>query len=452
VGFGSLFEIGKSGLLSSQYALNVVSHNVANANTPGFHRQRPELSTSQPERYGGSWLGRGVQVDGVRRDYESFIERQISGEIARQGGYETKTTVLRQVEDLLDEDAFGLTGVLQDFFNAWDDLAADPESRAHRVTVIEAGKHLAETVDELSRRIYDLELGVNREIPARVDEVNELIARVWELNQQVMLTGGAADVLDERDRLVNEMAAFFPEMDRFQDGNGRVTLIVRGKNLVDTEGYETLDVEADSRGYYDVVIASTGESLGLSTSDDGRLAALTALRDDLLPGYLADLDKLAYNLAQEVNTLHEAGYGLDGGTGRAFFSAIPAESGAARNLSVAVSDADQVAAASASGQPGNNVQARAISALQRQEIIGGETPGDWFAGIVAEVGLDAEATESRATASESVLLQLRARRDAVSGVSLDEEAADLIRYQKAYEASARILRITDELFETLMEL
>jgi len=451
--YGSLFEIGKSGLLASQYAMNVIAHNVANANTPGFHRQNTEIATSTPELFGGYWMGRGVSLQEISRDYSSFVETQITNELSRQALFDEQTSILRQVEDLFSEDSYGLSGALQDFFNAWDEVAANPESQAQRMMLIEKGDGLAASSRSMAERIYDMRVNMNQEIPEMADQVNALITRISELNSRVMETSGAGDILDERDRVINELATYFPTMNRFQDEFGRVTLIVQGRNLVDPAGYASLATQADANGFYDVIMSDTGDSLDLSSASGGRFAALLQMRDTTLVGYQDRLDTLMYSVVNEVNTLHAAGYGLDGETGRNFFLPLASSSAAAQSISVALTDGDQVAASSSSTElPGNNEQARAISQLQDQLLVGGTTYGNYYRSLVVTVGIDSQTAREELAASESVMLQLEARRDETSGVSLDEEAANLIRYQRAYEASARIIRVTDDLFETLMNL
>ena len=448
----ALFDIGKSALLTSQSALSVTANNVANINTPGYSRQNVKLGSVPPQLVAGEWMGRGVNVVAVERNYDSFIDTQINNETSSQGMYDTKSSVLSQVEDIFNETEYGLSGSMQDFFNAWNEVAANPEGRAQRVALLESSGMLASRFQSMNTRLVDIQQNINREVPVVVDEVNEIIAAISEINLQVTVTNGAPDTLDQRDQLINRLAEYV-SLNRFEDSIGRVTVIVEGKNLVEPNGHNTLSVQAGTDGMYDVVLSGTGESVNLQNSSGGILKGMIDLRDVDLQSYRDQLDTLAYNLAVEVNTVHSSGYALDGITGLNFFAPPATVTDAAGSLTVAISDPNLVAASSDPDElPGNNEQAQAISDLQSQPLVAGSTFSDYYRSLVSEVGIDVASASRELASSESVLFQLKGKRDEFAGVSLDEEAVNLVRFQRSYEAAAKIIKVTEELFGTIMNM
>lgn len=455
MGLSSLFDIGKSALITSQAALSVTANNVANVNTPGYSRQSVKLESMSPQLVGGEWIGRGVNIVEIERNYDSFIDTQINNETSSKGMYDAKSSVLNQVEDIFNESEYGLSGAMQDFFNSWNEVAANPEGNVQRISLLESSGALASRFQSMDRRLADLQQNIDREIPGVVDEVNNIIAAISDLNLQITVTNGAPETLDQRDKLINRLSEYVP-LNRFEDKMGRVTIIVEGKNVVEPVGYNTLEVQARaSDGMYDVIISGTGEPIDLQGSSGGRLKGMIDLRDIDLQNYREQLDTLAYNLAEQVNAEHSTGYGLDGTTGQPFFSPPTTITGAAGSLAVAFSDPNQVAASSNPNEvPGNNVQAQAISDLQSETLstFGGTTFSDYYRGLVSEVGVDVSAATRERVASESVLFQLETRRDEFAGVSLDEEAVNLVRFQRSYEAAARIISVTESLFETIMNM
>ncbi len=455
MGLTSLFDIGKSALMTSQAALSATANNVANVNTPGYSRQSVKLGSLPPQLVGGEWIGRGVNIVAIERNYDSFIDTQINNETSSKGMYDAKSSVLSQVEDIFNESEYGLSGAMQDFFNSWNEVAANPEGRAQRIALLESSGALGSRFQSMNTRLLDLQQNINRELPVVVSEVNEIIASISKLNLQVTVTNGAPDTLDQRDRLINSLAEYVP-LNRFEDNIGRVTIIVEGKNIVEPVGYNTLSVQAGTDGMYDVVMSGTGEPVNLQGSSGGILKGMIDLRDVDLQGYRDQLDTLAYNLAEQVNAEHSIGYGLNGATGQPFFSPLTTITGAAGSLTVAFSDPNLVAASSDQNElPGNNVRAQAISDLQGQKTLaalGYDTFSNYYRGLVSEVGTDVAFASRELSASESVLFQLETRRDEFAGVSLDEEAVNLVRFQRSYEAAARIIRVTEDMFDTIMNM
>lgn len=448
----NIFNIGKSGLLISQYALNVTAHNVANADTSGYNRQDVTIDTSAPHFIGGEWIGSGVQVGDISRSYDSFLQLQAHNETARRGTYDAMSSSMKRVEDVFNENVSGVSTAMQEFFNAWDEVASGPEGRPQRISLIETANMLSARVNDMSTRLTDYKQAINNEVSNNVKEVNDLVEGIYRSNRLIAETGASPDLLDQRERTINKLSEYM-QLNRFEDEDGLITVVVSGQSLVMPQAYSSLEVTPDSDGMYDIKVVNTGDMLNFDNITGGRLKGQLEVRDTTIPGYLDQLDAMAYSLMTEVNSLHETGYGLDGKTGRSFFIQPAAVADAAANMRVFISSASEVAASSTSGGlPGNNAMAKAISDLQSQTLVSGATYTDYYRTLVSQVGMDAAAANRDLEATDIVMFQLNSRIQEKSGVSLDEEAANIIRFQRSFEASAKIIQTADQLFETILNM
>ncbi|MBI5143196.1 MAG: flagellar hook-associated protein FlgK [Nitrospirae bacterium] len=448
----NIFNIGKSGLLISQYALSVTAHNVANADTAGYNRQDVTIDTSAPHFIGGEWIGSGVQIGDISRSYDSFLQLQAHNETARRGTYDAMSSSMKRVEDVFNENVSGVSTAMQDFFNAWDEVASGPEGRPQRISLIETANMLSARVNDMSTRLTDYRQSVNNELSNSVAEVNDLVAGIYRSNRLIAENGASPDLLDERERTINKLSEYM-QLNRFEDEDGLVTVVVSGQSLVMPQAYSSLEVTPDSEGMYDIKVANTGDMLNFDNITGGKLKGQIAVRDTSIPDYLDQLDTMAYSLMTEVNALHSTGYGLDGKTGRSFFIQPAAVADSAANMRVFISGANEVAAASTSGGlPGNSAMAKSISDLQSQTLVSGSTYTDYYRTLVSQVGMDAAAANRDLEATDIVMFQLNSRMQEKSGVSLDEEASNIIRFQRSYEAAAKIIQTADQLFETILNL
>ena len=180
-----------------------------------------------------------------------------------------------------------------------------------------------------------------------------------------------------------------------------------------------------------------------------------ASRDAHIPAYLGRLDELAFGLAQAVNTAHQAGFDLNGAPGQAFFAPPAGIAGAAASLQLdaAIDGNPALVAASGSGAPGDNAAARTLADLRNARVIGGTaTFNESWAQLVYRVGTDTQTALAEQRSRHEVVSQVARLRDQVSGVSLDEESANMLKYQRAYEANARFFSTVDSVLDTLMQL
>ena len=458
----NLLNIGKSAIFASQAAINVASHNIANVNTPGYTRQEAILRIASPiVRVPGGYLGMGVAVSSIERRYDRFISGQLLGQEQNYGRSSVMDQVLGQVEQVFnDAGGAGLSDSINAFFDSWRTLSATPEDTAKRTVLISDANTLVDTMKQMERNLLGTIKETNGEIADVVDRVNGIATDIARLNAQIVQIesgGGSAnanDLRDARDGLVTELSGL-AEIGTLEDRNGSLTVTLGMRNLVDREMVNRVTTSNDAAG--DVRLSLDGVDV-TSRIVNGRLGGLFASRDAVESGPLVGLRRLAAALTDEMNQLHRAGVGLDGTTGNDFFTPLSpplTEADAISNLDVAVSDPRKIAAASAaSALPGDNTNALRIAGLAEASVasLGNATFSGYYGGIVADVGKSARDASDLQQFDGNLRSELQNRRESASGVSLDEEATNLIAFQRAYEAGAKIIQITDELLQAVLKL
>lgn len=421
------------GLIAQQEALDTTSHNIANASTKGYSRQEVLLSASHAlaivtgSTEGGedaAQLGTGVDVDGISRARDHFLDLQYRAQAMRLGGLAATVQGLEQIEGALAEPGeTGISQELQTFWTDWEGLANSPEDSASRQAVIEAGKALTTSLAELNGQltgaaeVAEAEFGA---IAGEGGEVEQMANEIALLNGAIRsaTTAGSEpnDLLDRRDLLLDELSEL-----------GQVSV---------TENKDgTIEV-----GFGDAAVPLV-EGTEVTWPQElvepkGKLGALLGLTREggTIESFRTELNAFAETLANSVNAIHtEAG-------GPPFFSFTAGEGAA--TLAVAV-DAAEVQT-SKDGSVGGNEIATAIGALR------GGAADRAYASFVTRIGTQMDEAQNGETNAQALLNTVEERRESVSGVSLDEEMTNLTSFQRGYEASARAMTTLDEALNVLI--
>lgn len=455
MGLLGTLEIARSGLLAHASAAAVTGHNIANAQSPNFSRQRPVL-TSVPVSISGLDVlgvpGRGVVLAAVERVTDEFAIRRLRTATAQAGTSTGLKASLEHVEAVSISLDGGVNSDLSAFFDAFEQLADAPESGAMRVVALQAGMRLAESVSQQYQRMFELREQIDGWLPPMVDTVNQLAEKVAMLNADIAIgasSGPLNNLLDERDGAVVELARLIGAWAIAGDGE-QLDVLIGGQRLVQGDRAFELIVEPDpsNAGLLTVKFASGTEA----AVSGGEIAGLIAVRDQHLPAYLAEIESFRDTLAAEVNALHQAGIGLDGSTtGLDFF--ILGVDGEINVNPVVAADSAKIGA-SAGGEPGDGQQAQAIADLRDARVGAGGTATltELYSAFVTRVGLDVSDAQELAQARDLVVARATEARHSAAGVSLDEELVNLVVHQRAFEASARLAGVIDGLLETVIGL
>jgi flagellar hook-associated protein 1 FlgK len=456
--FGVL-TIGTTALLAQQRGINVTGNNIANVNTPGYSRQRLDLQSVTPVDFSVGALGGGVRAAGVERVYDRFLGAQLNAGSAQLGRWEAQSGMLQRVEVIFDESSgYGLNQALSQFWSSWQDLGMNPSGPVERTVVTASGQALADAIRKKHTDLLQTQKDIDTAIAAGIVDINKLTAEIADLNQKIahIESGGvkANDFRDSRELALQQLAELV-EFDSFEDGNGQVMVSVgAGRGLVESGTTYRLAVSPNAEGRFDVMWLGIGSGANISAEiGAGKLGGWLQTRDVKIGDYLGRLDELAAGLIREVNALHAGGFALDTSTGNGFF-----DGSSAADMRVAagiLADPNRIAAAaSAAGVPGDPGQAIAIADLrQALKMNANSATFDTAANsIVSLVGHDVRESKSYVGHQADMLTYLKNYRESVSGVSLDEEMVNLLKYQTGYEAAAKLISLADEMMDSLMNI
>jgi flagellar hook-associated protein 1 FlgK len=459
----STLFIGRAALTAQQQAIQTTGHNLANVSTPGFSRQRVELSTAVPETRGSLSLGRGVNVDGIRGLVSDFFETQLLNVNSTLGFSQAENRALAGVESAFPTTG-GLPDALESFFSALSDLANNPGGQAERVNVIGKATTLGETFANIRSIVANVQTGSDKDLAAAVQRVNDILPQIAKLNKQIVAgeaAGGRAnDLRDQRQVLLQQLSSLTGATAQ-EENDGQVLAHAHGLLLVSQDQAATLDATTFDALGLRVITYRSPNGIQADASQfltEGEIGGLLTARDTEIPQVLDKLDQLAKTLVDTVNTQHALGFDLNGNPGGDFFAPIAATAGAAAQIQVSgaiVADPQLLAAAqTATGVPGDNRNALALADLKNttSAALGNTTPTTYLLSIVSDVGSKTQASEQNLNFQNALLQETQARREATSGVSIDEEMTNLILFQRAFQAASVLVRTGDEMYQTILDM
>lgn len=452
-----LLGTGRNGMVSAQAATSVSSHNATNASTPGYTRRsvrlEPVLGPPEP--------GAGSRMLGSRRVIDPFVERRMLGALSARGEGAARAETLAALDVVFADSSSDVGAALDALRSAFGDLASNPADPTARESVLARARGVTDAFRSASDQLAWAREDANARIEGEVAAVNERLRRIGELGAEIgkaELAGReASDLRDMRDQLVREVAERVP-VQALDAPDGGVTLLLSGSvALVSAEG-EVSELSTRRVGADVVVEVSSSGTLTDARPflDGGRVGGLLDARDGALAEARADLDALAVDVANAYSDAHAAGVGLDGVGGRDFFVRPLVVDGAARALALdAGLDATTLAAAADPAElPGDNRVALALAGVSDARVADGGTRTllDAYAGIVGRAATSVSEASLRRDAAEAAVDQVDALRQSVSGVSVDEEMVDLVRFQRGFQAALKVMQTADEMLGELMSL
>ena len=561
----TIMSTAKWALLTHQRSLQVTSHNIANVETPGYSRQELVLETGMPLSSTPGQIGMGVRASEVRRIYDRFLESQIAQESQGLGRWEAVEGAMSQVSAIFNETSEnGLSARMAEFWAAWQEVANTPSGQGERTNLKVKADSLAQMFYQIHSGLVDVQDQMDQSVLDGLNTINSISEQIASLNTKIASVEAsgqnANDFRDQRDQLVRNLSEMI-DVNSYEASDGKLTVFVAGgKPIVQGDMSFSLEGQTNGTGLYDVMWDDGNGNLTNITPQiqEGKLGGWLTARDDLITGYLNDINTLAESMIKEVNRLHSSGVGLtyydslaasytvdsdavalaSAASGLSFWDEIiegntfslwvydttgdtyaessisidpgdtlqdlemkiDAVSGVSASISngrmtidadsgyqfffssdqsnvlmalglntffdgvdasdialssVIQSDVNKIAAAlDHDALPGDNRNALAIIDLQYQTLMAGGTStfGSYYSSLVGEVGSASSEAKNHTSYQTSVVDQLQTRREEVSGVSLDEEMTNLMKFQHAYEASAQMIRVVDEMMDTIMGL
>jgi len=566
-GITLLLNTAKGALMAQQLAMDVVSHNVANVNTPDYTRQVANFQAMRPAPFDGMTIGRGVDVTSVQRNADAFIENTLQQRQSDLSATSEEELYMKVLEGVFNENTGrSLTGQMADFWNAWNDLSNNPSGDSERNVLFERGKFLCQAFRDVSADLDQVDRELNLSLDAGVESINEITGKIANLNEQIVamsITGDANDLIDQRQHLVNQLAEYL-DISYYVNSDNTMTVTTRKGNVLvsKSESYSlSFDgnaVKWESSGGADVDITDTIAG--------GKMGGWLEMRDSILPEYNGKLNQLSSSLIWEVNNIHAQGVGLERMTNmtasyEATNPGVPLQSSgldfqdqitngsfnfwvydatgnlvdlggpggllqvsvdpttttlnglqgtlngiAGGNITANITVEGKLEIHGASGYSfafsndtsgvlsalgvntffagkdatnmsmnsalevnknliaagrvgaagemaaGDNSNALDMAGLQYRDAAGlNDTLDNYLASLEGSIGIKTQSISRTKEYNDVILSKLKETRNNMSAVSLDEEMTDLIKFQRAYGAAAKLISTADEMYQTLLQ-
>lgn len=448
-----LLEISRRSLQTYQQALNVTSHNINNAENEDYSRQRVVLTSEDPDYLVPFWIGSGVKIEDVRRLKDEIVESNIRQFNARSSYTDKKSEILSITESFFTEpDELGLSQLINDFFNSWDALSVDPTSDPLRSDVVITAEKLSDKFRYINENYDQTRRDLRIEAEAQTEKVNALLGDIQKINQQIAFWGPTTntainDLLDKRDAYINELSKLVNVNVAYEDNNianisigGVFAADAAFRNefkleVVNDKMVMTIDADEEMR------VAMTG----------GEIYAIAETYSQSLPDYQKQINRLAETIYNEVNAIHVNGYSLQDPpvTGLQFFDRY--EKGML-NINENILNDNRFIAVSADGNLGNNEIGLQLADLKNKKLIDGYTLSDKYITIIDDLASEIDILDQNSRTYELALDQLAQQKASYSGVSLDEEWTNVLRFQRSYDAAAKLTSVADEMLQTVLNM
>lgn len=436
--FGSLNRT-LTGLRAAQLALDTTGQNISNADTEGYTRQEAmfrAIPSLPPGLSGGERQpGMGVDLVTYRRVRDDFVDRQLYDQLPHEGESDGLVSAYEQIELSFPEPSdSGLRSLMDRFFGSWLELSSQPTALAARQSVVEKGKILAQALRDTSNQLQTIATQAGDELTQRIADVNDIGRQVAQLSQMIFeanhVNDPANNLRDQRDLLLDKLASL-GNVSITKQPDGNIDVQIGGFQLVNGRTAAALTAESD-----------------MPSLTTGRMYALQQVRDVITPAYQTKLNAIAGGLISAVNAQHTSGFDQYGAAGGVFFTGTDA---ATIDVAAAVVADPKLLAASGTGAPGNSGNAIVLAGLADQAgVVGPDSVNESFRALISDLGNKSGEAQRMGKLQHQSADMLRNRRDSTSSVSLDEEMANLVRFQHSYQASARSLTTMDEVLETLI--
>jgi flagellar hook-associated protein 1 FlgK len=452
-----MLQTAARALDAQRYGLDVTGQNIANINTAGYTRRSVLYAEVPP--YDPTSAGGGVEVQKLVAARAPLVEARLRFEQPASSMEGAIADHLAIVEANLGQPGASIDDALAQFYNTYATLAQNPTSTPARQQVIIEGQSLSRSFNDLAASFQTAQISADNELRDDIGQVNALAKQIADINAGIATVGidNAQGLLDQQEEALSALTQLTNiQVTQNNDGTIGVSLGNGRALVVGATSYDLSAVSSPPNGFAQVFSAGASVSTDVTSEiTGGRIAGLLQVRDTLIPQYRTSLDNLAYGVMTDVNNLTTSGFDLNGNAGTNFFVPPASAAGAAQAMAVngAVAADSSLVVASATTAAGNNDIARAIGALQDAPISGtSATPVDTWGNLVYQVATDSKSATQAKAGHDEVMQQLKNLRDQISGVSIDEEAAMLMKFQRSYEANAKFFQVTDQTLDTLMSL
>jgi flagellar hook-associated protein 1 len=468
-------ELGKRALFAQQTALSTTGHNIANANSTGYTRQRAEMQATNAMSISGMSsfrLGTGVEISKLERLREDYLDVQLRTENKNLGYWEAKSDSLTKIEEILNEPSDeGLAYIMNEFWKGWQELAKDPDSAAARAVVRQRGVAVTETFKYIMDSFDQMQTDLKNVIVTKKEEVNSLATQISNLNNQISRLVANSyepnDLYDQRDVLIDQLSKIV-DVKVSSSTNGMVDISVGGSTLIKGQNANTLKVEFDeTSGLVNPESISIGDKkISLDNGELlGRIQSYGVVgggSESTIPTIKNKINEYAMTIANALNSVHKTGENLDNinngspkkvdffiGTSAQNLIVNPEIMDSLNLIAAATKDEITGEASSGSGENAKTI-ANLLKTINLEFPGSTSTVDDFYRNIIGQLGIDSQEAGRMRDNSQGIVDQVENRRQSISGVSLDEEMANMIKFQQAYNAAARVVSVMDECLDKVI--
>lgn len=469
-GLQHILNVGGSSLGNSRLGIEVTGHNIANAQTPGFSRQRTDLEPNSPVQYDSLILGQGAKVGRIARAHNEYLEQAMRRETQVHGRAESFEHNLTRLEGFFNPDLTSTIRQRMDTFgSALRDFANMPEEPAMRINLLETANNLATSINVTHENVVQLQKDINEELAVDCDVVTQKLKEVALLNKEIraLQMGDETrphDLEDRRDLALKELSDLM-DIQMYKDDRGLFTVRGAGGQLL-VEGIFSakIEVDIDSSNKQPRVVctdfADTKKTDVTAKILSGKIAGMVEVRDKYAQVIRENLNEFASTFGNSFNEVHRKGFGradFAEQSGRNFFEGIDGQFEAAQQISVArliQQDTNAISSGMSPLTPGDNVIANELIKALDKPLFHKETTSatSFYDNFVATLGSATMSAKNELKAAKVVKANVETQKEQMSGVSLDEEAANMLKYQHMFTASSKIITTADEMFKTVLDL
>lgn len=463
----SAFGIIAQALQADQSALSVVANNVANANTTGYTREVPNWQENSPVEINGMSYGTGVSETGATSVRDSVLQQRLVQQQQLASSSGARLTALNTLQALFTPASGSATSTAGDigsdltgFFDSFSSLEANPTNNSLRQQVLSTASTLAGDVSNAAASLNSQRSALDQEAAGIGSQVNSLTSAIAQLNKQIQSTSPNSDpgtLEDQRQQDISLLSQLVGINEVATENNGLSITTTSGQLLV-SEGTNFQMTTGTSGGVTHFYVGSSDVTQELTTGG-GELGGYLIARDEDIPNALNALDQMAYSVSTSVNALNNSGTDLNGITGTVlsplylFNEPAPgAVTGCAANMSVVMTDPNQIAAAGPGAGTGDNSNAVAMANLASMQIVNGQTPSNYYSGFVSKLGSTVSEVETENTAQNASVTQLKTQQDSLSSVNLNDEAASMQKIETCYQAASQVFNILNTIMTSALNL
>ncbi len=477
----SAFSLISAALQADQSALNIISGNVANANTPGYSRETPTWLENTPVTINGVAYGTGVTETGATSMRDRVLLERLNQQQQLASASSARLDALNSIQALFtpasgsaNSAAGNIGSDITGLFSSFASLEANPTDNALRQQVLSKASTLAADISGTAASLNQQSAALDHQAVSLVSQVNALTSSIAQLNQQIQSVSPGTDagaLEDKRQLALSQLSQLIGINQITTENNGLTITTTSGQTLI-SHGISNALTAGGVNGVTHFFIGAT-DITGELASGGGQLGGYLTARDQDIPGVVAALDQLAFGITTEVNAQSIAGIDLNGNTGTALFSQPLQVSGSAFGMAVVISNPSLIAAAATGQGSGDNSNAVRLAALgsasspailtgltlpngtilaSGQTLLNSQTPSNYYSSLVTTLGSTVAQVETQNTAQSASVSQLQAHSNAISSVNLNDEAAALTTLERSYQAAAQVFAIINTLMASTLNL